>query len=196
MSKILITGGLGFIGHHLAIKLFQKGHKVTVVDNLSRPSAVISDPLKLIDKNYNWEYLEEFYPKIKKEIIDIRDNEKITTSIQNFKPEIIIHAAGQTSAVDSIENPRFDFDNNTIGLFNVLNSAKKSQIVRNFLYISTNKVYGNSVSKIPLIEEKTRYIPKEKIFKGFSETLSIDHSIHTPYGVSKLSGDLYVQEYI
>ncbi|MHA1475515.1 MAG: NAD-dependent epimerase/dehydratase family protein, partial [Promethearchaeota archaeon] len=195
MSKILITGGLGFIGHHLAIKLSQKGHKISVLDNLSRPTAVISDPLNPIYKDYNWEYLEEFHPKIKKKIIDIRDNEKITNLIQNFKPEIIIHAAGQTSALDSIENPRFDFDNNMVGLFNVLNSAKERQIVKNFLYISTNKVYGNNVSKIPLIEGETRYIPEEKKFKGFSETLSIDHSIHTPYGVSKLAGDLYVQEF-
>jgi len=195
MSKILITGGLGFIGHHLAIKLFQKGHKITVLDNLSRPITVISDPLNPINKNFNWEYLEEFYPEIKKEIIDIRDIEKITNIIENFKPEIIIHAAGQTSAVDSIENPRFDFDNNTIGLFNVLNSAKESNIVRDFLYISTNKVYGHNVSKTPLIEGKTRYIPEKKNFKGFSETLSIDHSIHTPYGISKLTGDLYVQEF-
>ncbi len=195
MSKILITGGLGFIGHHLAINLSQKGHKITVLDNLSRPISNIIISSKIKDKNYNWEYLDEFHPKIEKKIIDIRDREKVTAIIQNFKPEIIIHAAGQTSAVGSIENPRFDFENNIIGLFNILNSAKESQIVTDFLYISTNKVYGNNVSNIPLIEGKTRYIPEEKKFTGFSETLSVDHSIHTPYGVSKLAGDLYVQEF-
>ncbi len=195
MSKILITGGLGFIGHHVAIKLSQKGHKIAVLDNLSRPNTFFSNSSKSNEENYNWKYIDEFYPQIEKKFIDIRDKEEVKILIQNFKPEIIIHAAGQTSAVDSIENPRFDFKNNVIGLFNVLNSAKESQIVTDFLYISTNKVYGNNVSKIPLIEGKTRYFPEEKKFTGFSETLSIDHSIHTPYGVSKLTGDLYVQEF-
>ena len=195
MSKILITGGLGFIGHHLAINLSQKGNKISVLDNLSRPKTTISKFSKTTNKNYNWDYLDKFYPKIEKKIIDIRNKEEIANYIQNFKPEIIIHAAGQTSALDSIENPRFDFENNIIGLFNVLNSAKESHLKPDFLYISTNKVYGNNVSKIPLIEGKTRYIPEEKNFKGFPETLSVDHSIHTPYGVSKLAGDLYIQEF-
>ena len=195
MSKILITGGLGFIGHHLAINLSQKGHKIAVLDNLSRPKTFVCNSLKTSSKNYNWEYLDKFYPKIEKKIIDIRDKEDIRNLIQNFKPEIIIHAAGQTSAVNSIENPRFDFENNIIGLFNVLNSAKESNITTDFIYLSTNKVYGNNVSNIPLIEGRTRYLPQEKNFNGFSETLSVDHSTHTPYGISKLAGDLYVQEF-
>ena len=195
ISKILITGGLGFIGHHLAIKLSKKGHKIAVLDNLSRPNIIINKSSETKKKNYNWEYLDEFYPNIEKKIFDIRDKEKVANLIQDFKPEIIIHSAGQTSAIDSIENPSFDFENNMIGLFNVLNSAKECHFITDFLYISTNKVYGNNENDISLVEGKTRYIPENKNFKGFSETSSIDHSIHTPYGISKLGGDLYVQEF-
>nr|WP_147662886.1 NAD-dependent epimerase/dehydratase family protein [Candidatus Prometheoarchaeum syntrophicum]QEE15992.1 dTDP-glucose 4,6 dehydratase [Candidatus Prometheoarchaeum syntrophicum] len=195
MSKILITGGLGFIGHHLAIKLSQKGHKIAVLDNLSRPYTTTGNSLKRPDKNYNWDYLDKYYPKIEKYLKDIRNREEIVKIFQFFQPEIIIHAAGQTSAIDSIRNPRVDFENNVDGLFNILNSAKESQNATDFIYFSTNKVYGNNVGKIPLVEGKSRYIPEEKNFNGFTETLSIDHSIHTPYGISKLTGDLYVQEF-
>ena len=193
MSKILITGGLGFIGHHLALKL-SKNNIVGVVDNLSRPFTN-KNSSSVYSKDYNWQYLEKYYPKIQKKILDIRDKDKISNFIQNFKPEIIIHAAGQTSAVDSITNPEFDFENNVIGLFNVLNAAKKMKQTTDFIFISTNKVYGNNVHKIPLFEGEKRFFTKDENFKGFSESLSIDNSIHTPYGISKLSGDLYVQEF-
>jgi len=76
---------------------------------------------------------------------------------------------------------------------NVLELARKKSRDTIVIYCSTNKVYGENVDKIPLEKKKTRYIYKG--VRGVSEQMCTDSTGHTPYGVSKLVGDLYVQEY-
>jgi CDP-paratose 2-epimerase len=86
-----------------------------------------------------------------------------------------------------------DFEINALGTFNVLEAARKSKNDTAVVYCSTNKVYGENVNQIPLKEEESRYSFDGS--SGVPESLSIDHCEHTPYGVSKLSGDLYTQDY-
>ena len=121
MSKVIITGGLGFIGSHTAIRFYNAGYDVKLIDNLSRPAP------NLVSKEkypYNYSFFEKNYPKIGKEIVDVRNLEVMQKIFKDFTPNIIIHAAGQTSAVGSIGNPREDFENNVIGLYNTLDLAK------------------------------------------------------------------------
>jgi CDP-paratose 2-epimerase len=92
-----------------------------------------------------------------------------------------------------MRNPYLDFSINAIGTFNVLEYMRKKSPHGVFIYCSTNKVYGENVSAIPLRRLKRRYCYKG--IKGIDETMPIDKCGHTPYGVSKYVGDIYTQEY-
>jgi CDP-paratose 2-epimerase len=192
METILITGGLGFIGSHTAEKFRAHGDRIIVVDNLSRPHTAFQDSKQI---SYMWNYFDQNYPDIQKYKIDICNYGDLKDIFIKHQPTVIIHTAGQTSAVGSIDNPRYDFENNVIGLFNTLDLARTTGTVKDFIFLSTNKVYGERVNEIPLIEKESRYIPKNPGFLGISEDFPIDNSKHTPYGISKLTGDLYVQEF-
>jgi len=107
--------------------------------------------------------------------------------------DVCIHAAGQPGVAYSIRNPEDDFSINAFGTFNVLECLRQISPQVIFIYCSTNKVYGENVDKIPIQEQEKRYNFKD--IKGISEVLPIDHTGHTPYGVSKYIGDIYTQEY-
>ena len=188
--KILVTGGSGFVGSHVSEYYAKKGDEVTVFDNLSR-----GETLRAADKsessiNYNWNYLKNF-ENIELVRGDIRKAEEVKKAAEDVAA--IIHTAAQVAVTSSVEDPRTDFEINALGTFNVLEAARKSGTSPAVIYCSTNKVYGENVNQIPVKEEETRYV-----FDGLEsvpETLSIDLCEHTPYGCSKLAGDLYVQDY-
>ncbi len=107
--------------------------------------------------------------------------------------DVVVHTAAQPGVPSSMRIPREDFDINALGTLNVLEVLRQRSPQATFIYCSTNKVYGENVDKIPLIEKETRYIYNG--INGVSEEMSTDLTGHTPYGVSKLVGDLYTQEY-
>lgn len=190
-KKILVTGGAGFIGSHVAEFYARKGEEVTVFDNLSR-----AEMLKKANKRamlYNWNYLKRY-----KNISLIKGDVRVRQEIENAAEDasFIVHAAGQVAVTSSIEHPTTDFEVNAIGTFNILEAARKSKSDPAVLYFSTNKVYGENVNKIPILEREKRYAFADKRFeRGIPETYPIDLTGHTPYGCSKLTGDLYTQDY-
>jgi len=188
--KILITGGAGMVGSHAAEYFAKKKqNRIIVLDNLMR-SKLFGYNKKSVE--YNWHYLSR-YPNVERIKGDIRDV-KILRRIFNKGVDGVIHAAAQPGVGYSIDNPHEDYSINAFGTFNVLEALRKFNKTKSFfIYCSTNKVYGENVSKISLIEKKTRYIFKE--VKGIDENIKIDLTAHTPYGVSKYTGDLYAQEY-
>ena len=186
--KVLITGGAGFVGSHVAEHYAKNGNEVICYDNLSREELL----KKKIDIMYNWNYLKQF-PKIQLIKADIRDFQKLKETVKDV--DIIIHAAAQTAVTTSVEDPKTDFEVNSLGTFNVLEAARLSKVNPVIVYCSTNKVYGNNVNNIQTIENETRYVFEKKFENGVPEEFSIDFCEHTPYGCSKLSGDLYVQDY-
>lgn len=187
--KILVTGGAGFVGSHVA-EFYAKDNDVIVYDNLSRAKLLGKD-----DKNsrYNWNYLKENYPKIKLVRGGIGDYEKLSEYARGV--DIIVHAAAQTAVTTSVREPEPDFETNAIGTFNVLGAARKSGKKPIIVYCSTNKVYGENVNNINVIEREKRYEFEDKHKEGILEDFGIDLCEHTPYGCSKLSGDLYAQDY-
>ena len=187
--KILVTGGAGFIGSHVAEYYAKKNNKVVVLDNLSRAKL-----LKKENRNtqYNWDYLTQ-YDSIKLIKGDIRDYQTIEKAVQGV--EVIVHTAAQTAVTTSVTDPEPDFTTNALGTFNVLEAARKSSNKPIIIYCSTNKVYGENVNKIKVIEKESRYEFEKKFKKGIPEDFPIDLCEHTPYGCSKLSGDLYMQDY-
>ncbi|MFQ6085407.1 MAG: NAD-dependent epimerase/dehydratase family protein [Candidatus Bathyarchaeia archaeon] len=188
MGKILVTGGAGFIGSHVAEYFAKKGNEITVFDNLSRTRVLgkqIGDP------HYNWNYLRKFN-NIKFVRGDVRDFSQVKGAAKNSN--VIIHAAAQVAVTISLSDPRIDFETNALGTFNVLEAARLND--SSMILCSTNKVYGENVNKIPVGEGQKRYYFKDDNFRsGIPEDFPIDLCSHSPYGCSKLVGDLYAQDY-
>ncbi len=189
MGKILVTGGAGFVGSHVAEYYARKGKDVVVLDNLSRGKL-----LGKSEKNaeYNWNYLKQ-YKNISLIKEDIRNLELLTETCRDV--DIIIHAAAQTAVTTSLSDPWSDFSVNALGSFNLLEAVRRAKIKPVIIYCSTNKVYGENVNKIGVIQEESRYRFEDRYEKGISENFDIDLCEHTPYGCSKLTGDLYMQDY-
>jgi|TARA_B100001971_G_C18221012_1_gene557204 CDP-paratose 2-epimerase len=187
--KILITGGAGFVGSHAAEYYAKKGDEVVVLDNLSRSKSIYSK----LNPLYNWDYLKK-YENIGRINADITNSEEIEKFTQDI--DAIIHTAGQVAVTPSINDPRQDFKINAQGTFNVLEAARKSKNHPAVVYCSTNKVYGENINSIPLKEGEWKYQFKDKKFlNGIPTGFPIDLTEHTPYGCSKLCGDIYAQDY-
>ena len=184
--KILITGGAGFVGGNLAIKFANKGDQVVCIDNLARRGS--ENNLSRLSK-----------AGVKFIHADIRNNEDLDSI--KFNPDVVLECSAQTTAVDGYNNPMYDFTNNTAGLVNILEFCRKRS--SGIIFWSTNKVYnGNLCNLPPVIEKDTRFEWSNPDFmlsgwsmNGFNENLSIDGGNHTIYGVSKLSADLFCQEW-
>lgn len=110
--KILITGGTGFVGSHVAEYYTNKGEEVICYDNLSRAELL----KKEVNTLYNWNYLKKNYPTIKLIKGDIRDFEKLKDVTKDVNA--IIHAAAQTAVTTSVQDPKTDFEVNASGTFN------------------------------------------------------------------------------
>lgn len=186
MKKVLITGGAGFVGANLAVFLSNNGYEVIVMDNLVRRGG-----------EFNLEHFKQ--NKVKFVHGDVRCPEDF---VQLPKVDYICECSAQPSAVDGYNNPVFDITNNTVGLMNVLEFARKCDA--SVIYWSTNKVYSaNVANSIPLIEQDKRWIwgePTKPLIgfdkdNGFSSDLTIDGGQHSVYGLSKVMGDLMCQEY-
>ena len=186
--KIVVTGGAGFIGSHIAEFYSKQGNDGFVFDNLSR-AILLKKNIKNID--YNWNYLKKFknIQLIKGVIKNFKEIEKVSKNA-----DAIIHAAAQTAVTSSVVDPLSDFETNALGTFNVLEAARRND-VKSIVYCSTNKVYGGNVNNINVYEKELRYIFEKKYQKGISENFPMDLCEHSPYGCSKLTGDLYTQEY-
>jgi CDP-paratose 2-epimerase len=189
--KILITGGAGFVGSHASEHFAKNGNDITVLDNLSRAKILNKDERNAM---FNWNYLKNNFPEMKLIKGDIRDAELVARLAKDS--DVIIHAAAQTAVTTSMEDPRTDFETNALGTFNVLEAARKGRNSPVLIYCSTNKVYGNNVNKIKIMEGKKRYDFSDPKFRnGIPEVFSTDLCEHTPYGCSKFLGDVYVQDY-
>jgi len=186
--KVFITGGAGLVGSHAAEYFALKGDDVIVFDNLMR-SQIFG-----YDKNsveFNWNYLAK-YDNIKRIKGDVRNEEDLKKALSNGV-DVVIHTAGQPGVPSSVREPKDDFSINAFGTLNTLECTREVNKNAAFIYCSTNKVYGENIDKIPLKEKKTRYVYDD--LRGVGEDMLTDLTGHTPYGVSKLTGDLYTQEY-
>lgn len=193
-SRVLVTGGAGFVGSHAVAYYDEQGASVTALDNLSRIDTLDDADESRDTAAYNWEYLQENHPDAELVEADIRDADRLAEIVEGH--DAIVHTAGQVAVTASLEDPRTDFEVNAEGTFNVLEAARQADSDPAVVVASTNKVYGNNVNDVPVREEDTRYWYDDPEFDaGIPESLSIDGCEHTPYGTSKLAADLYVQDY-
>lgn len=179
--SVLIFGGAGFIGSNWAHHLLERTDaKVHVFDNLSRSGV-----------RHNLESLQRVAGnsgRLQITVGDVRDAAKVERAVR-FATEIYQFAA-QVAVTSSVADPRFDFDVNLHGTFNVLEAARKSGKRPFMLFTSTNKVYGELAQHMVHKEER-RYSFAE--IRGISEAQPLD--FHSPYGCSKGAADQYVHDY-
>ena len=128
--------------------------------------------------------------------MDIRDRAEIGELVKNLSPNLIVHTAAQPSHDLAATIPFDDFDVNAVGTLNLLEACRRHCRDTVFVYMSTNKVYGDGPNRIPLTELKNRwdYADQHKEH-GIPETFSIDQCLHSLFGASKVAADVMVQEY-
>ena len=195
MSVILITGSCGLVGSE-AVKFYcEKGFDVIGIDNNTRKLLFGKDG----DTNWIKKKLKLNYKNYKHFNTDIRNKNKLEKIFKKYKKNIslIIHCAAQPSHDWAYKNPRLDFEINALSTLNLLELLKKYSISSKFIYMSTNKVYGDNPNNLSFVEKKKRFELKinNKLYKGIDETFSLDRSTHSLFGVSKTYSDLLVQEF-
>jgi CDP-paratose 2-epimerase len=181
-SRILVTGGAGFIGSNLARRLLERGERVLVLDNLSRPE---------VRQNLEW-LRSQHRDALAVEIADVRDEAAVRAAVGSAKQ--VFHFAAQVAVTTSLDAPLHDFDVNARGTLHVLEAIRTSEHRPPLVFTSTNKVYGG-LPHVTLVREGSRYEPEDPSLRarGVSESAPLD--FHSPYGCSKGAADQYVRDY-
>jgi len=191
-KRLLVTGSSGLIGGEICSLFNKAGYEVHGVDNNQR--AVFFGPQG--DTRWNQKRLQEELIYFVHHELDIRDRDHILDLLQELRPDVVVHAAAQPSHDRAASIPFDDFDTNAVGTLNLLEAARLFCPESPFIYMSTNKVYGDSPNLIELKELDSRWdFADPKYANGIPETFSIDQSTHSLFGVSKVSADILAQEY-
>lgn len=192
MKKILVTGSSGLIGSEVC-KFFSKaGFWVHGIDNNMRAFFFGVQG----DTKWNLELLKEDLRDFQHHDVDIRNRNAIIELVKSLKPDAIIHSAAQPSHDLAAKIPFEDFEVNALGTLNLLEAARHYCPESPFVYMSTNKVYGDAPNFIKMKELETRWTYNDPVYEnGIPETFSIDQSTHSLFGASKLAADILVQEY-
>ena len=195
MKYVLITGSSGLVGSESVNFFSKKGFDVIGIDNNLRKFFFGNDGStswvknQLIKSNKNFKSLN----------VDIRNYKSLEKIFKKYKKNIslIIHCAAQPSHDYGKNFPVIDFNVNATGTLNLLELTKKYCSNSPFIFMSTNKVYGDNPNNLNLIEKDKRWELKktDSYYKGIDEKFSIDNCTHSFFGVSKSYADLIVQEY-
>jgi UDP-glucose 4-epimerase len=138
--KILVTGGLGYIGSHTVVELLGAGHEVVILDNLSNSKLSVGDRIRAItDKGFAFEEA------------DIRDRVRMAQVFAVHKPEAVIHFAGLKAVGESVEQPMRYYDNNCTGSL-VLFDTMAAAGVKTLVFSSSATVYGDPHT-VPIKED-------------------------------------------
>jgi UDP-glucose 4-epimerase len=166
--KILVTGGSGYIGSHTVVDLLEKGFEVVSLDNYDNSHKWINKRIKqIVGKD------APFYSYK----IDICKKKKLRKIFEkHYDIQGIIHFAAHKSVGESCESPLKYYENNLLGLVNILAFAKKYEIT-NFIFSSSCTVYGN-VKKLPVIEKTPQ------------------QTAESPYGATKVMGERIIQDFV
>src|SRR5215831_570481 len=195
MSFVVITGSNGLIGSEAATFYAERGHFVLGIDNNMR-ARFFGDEASTLWKRA---LLLREYPQYVHYDIDIRDREAIDAVFREYGSdiELVIHAAGQPSHDWAARDPHTDFTINAHGTLTMLEATRRFCPDAVFVFTSTNKVYGDRPNELPLVEEEHRWeIDRTHAYaEGIDESMSVDTTKHSLFGVSKTAADLLVQEY-
>lgn len=190
--KILVTGSSGLIGSEAVEHFDARGHHVFGVDNNMRRE-FFGPPG---DTTWNLERLKKTTHRFTHYDLDIRHRERVIALFKEQRFDMVIHCAAQPSHDKARDIPFIDFDVNAVGTLNLLEATRQHSPEAVFIFMSTNKVYGDAPNEIPLIELETRWdYAREEDYHGISETCRIDQCLHSLFGASKVAADVVAQEY-
>jgi CDP-paratose 2-epimerase len=188
----LITGSSGLIGSEAVAFLADRGWRVHGLDNNMRRDFFGPDG----DTTWNLERLRREVSGFTHHDFDVRDRASIAQLVQELQPQLIFHCAAQPSHDLAARRPLEDFEINALATLHLLEAAREHCPESPFVFMSTNKVYGDSPNELPLVELATRWdYADEAQREGIDETCRIDATMHSLFGASKASADLLVQEY-
>jgi CDP-paratose 2-epimerase len=181
-KPILITGGAGFIGSNLAHRLLSAGHRVRLLDNLSRSG---------VERNLRW-LIETHGDMVDIEVPDVRNFSIIKQAVKDASQ--VFHFAAQVAVTSSLTDPIEDFEINARGTLNLLEAIRNTDNPPPLVFTSTNKVYG-TLGDLQFTSAATRYAPVDSFIRerGIAENRPLD--FHSPYGCSKGAADQYVIDY-
>ena len=163
MKKILVTGGAGYIGSHTVVSLVEQGYYPVIVDDLRNSSLVILEGLKKLSKN-DFSFLS----------IDICEKNALFSVFETQTIDAVIHFAAYKSVGESCDVPLRYYQNNLIGLMNVLEACQTFK-VRKFVFSSSCTVYGE---------------PEERqVFESTPKRLP-----ESPYGFTKWMGEQIIED--
>jgi CDP-paratose 2-epimerase len=190
--KILVTGSSGLIGSEAVEHFDRKGHNVIGADNNMRRE-FFGPPG---DTTWNLARLRAATTHFTHHELDIRNRGAVFSLFREHRFDRIVHCAAQPSHDKASQIPLVDFDVNAGGTLNLLEAARQSSPEATFLFMSTNKVYGDAPNELSLKELPTRYVYSDpKDFEGIAEDFRIDRSLHSIFGASKVAADVMAQEY-
>src|SRR5437868_11163156 len=163
--RIMVTGGAGFIGSHLAEKLLAVGHEVLILDDFN----------DFYDPQIKHANIAGFAKDLTICRVDLRENYSVRTVFRREKLDAILHLAARAGVRPSIQSPRLYYDTNVGGTLHLLEAARVTGVQR-FIFASSSSVYGASKT-IPFSEEE-----------HLTQTLS-------PYGATKIAGEFLCSTY-
>lgn len=190
--KVLVTGSSGLIGSEAVEYFDTQGHNVVGLDNNMRYEFFGPQG----DTTWNLHRLQANTRNFRPVTIDVRDRGKVDDLFVGERFDLIIHCAAQPSHDKAKEIPLIDFDVNAGGTLNLLEATRRHSPEAVFIFMSTNKVYGDVPNEIPLVELDTRWeYANSQDFDGIDETCRIDRCTHSIFGASKVAADVLTQEY-
>ena len=192
---IIVTGSAGLIGSETVRHFASEGADVVGIDNdmraqfFGKEASTRRTREELVANVRGYEHHN----------IDIRNAQAIADLFKKHASSIfaVVHSASQPSHDWAARDPQTDFTVNANGTLNLLEAARQFCPEAPFVFLSTNKVYGDTPNRLPLRELSTRWEiqPGHEYEPGISESMSIDHTKHSLFGASKAAADLLVQEY-
>lgn len=196
MSVAIITGSAGLIGSEASKFFAKEGLEIVGIDNDMRKVFFGEEASTTWNRKRLEQELGKQYTHVE---ADIRDREAISNLFQKYGSDLvlIVHTAAQPSHDWAARDPHMDFTVNANGTLNLLQATREYAPEAAFIFTSTNKVYGDTPNRLPLIEQETRWEidPNHTYSPGIREDMSIDHTTHSLFGASKVAADVLVQEY-
>ncbi len=195
MGIVIVTGAAGLIGSESVKRFAHEGFKVVGIDNdlrqwfFGQEASTLANRQKLIASVPGYQHYD----------FDIRDRPAVENLFRRLGKDIalIIHTAAQPSHDWAARDPHADFSVNATATLNLLEATRQFCPQAAFIFTSTNKVYGDTPNRLPLVEREKRWEiqPGHEYEPGIAETMSIDQTKHSLFGASKVAADVLVQEY-
>ena len=196
MKTVMVTGSAGLIGSESVKRFAREGFKIVGIDNdlrqwfFGREASTLANRQKLIAAVPGYQHHD----------FDIRNRQAVEDLFRGLGRDIalIIHTAAQPSHDWAAREPLTDFSVNATGTVILLDVTRRHAPDAVFIFTSTNKVYGDTPNRLPLVERETRWEvdPSHPYAEhGIDESMSLDATLHSVFGASKVAADVMVQEY-